>query len=280
MVKRQSLDSQTAEGFKATADAEPKEAAEAADAGATVGASPPSPGKGGKEDTVRINPFDADSDDSSYNLFDGSALGAQSLLPCKFGGGSVLEGEEGGAEKGGESGVGQNEGASGATTDNSKTAITDLPTRAHHPNHGTEVGNRRSEFAARTLLADEAETEARAEAAAGNKGYGFGVARKSGDGAAADGEFGNLATTAALTPDSVGPVPFSSESTATRSRVGSSEPPSSPAPASSLPSTARVERKGSRIAGMLRRFSSRDMDPADAFRIEPLDMDSDDEFGA
>lgn len=289
--------------MKAALDAEAKERAEAVDAEAKErveaaegdgdGASYPSPGNEGK-DAVRINRFDSDSDDSSLDLMDGRGPGARTFL--------VVEGEEEGGEEedDDESEESQNERASGLTADNSKNASTDPP-RVHHPNDGTEgSNNRRSEPPARKLPPGEAEAaeEAEAEGAVGNKGYGFGFVRKRGDGAAADSEIGNLAGTAALTPDSVGPVPFSLESTAPRSRVGSSEPPSSPAPAppskvgsneppsSPAPSPAngaRVERKVSRIAGLLRRFSSRDMyDPADALQIEPLEIGlaSDDEYGA
>lgn len=283
VVKRQSLDSQTSEGFKAGIDPEAQEKAEPADAGVTGGTSPLPTGSEEK-DTVRINPFDGDSDDSSYDLFDENALGAQTSPPSNLGDGSVQEGEEteGGQEEGGdESGASQNEEASGATAGDNKDANTDR-LRVYESDDGTEGRNGQPEPATRELHWGEGEAEAEVGEAAGCTGYGF--ARKNGVGcAAADGEFGNLASTAALTPDSVGPLPFSSGSTAPRSRTGSSEPPPSPTPASSLPNSARVERKVSRIAGLLRRFSSgdtSDLAGAQLEPLEPLEIDSDDEYGA
>lgn len=302
MVKRQSLD-KTAEGFKAGVDPEANERVDPADAGATTaGASRPHPepeAVSEVKDPARINPFDTDSDDdSSIDLIDGNGPGAQTFPPCNFVGGSVLEGEEGeedDAEEGDESRASLHEEASGATAGNSsssKNATTGPPPALQQPNDGIEgSNNRRSEPAVRKLLGGDAEAEADEEGAAGNKGYAFGFVEKSGDGdgAAADGDSGNFAATAALTPDSVGPGPFSLslDPNTPRSRGGSrgSEPSASPAPASSLPSSARVERKVSRIAGLLRRFSSsRDMsDPAEEalqLELEPLQIDSDDEYGA
>lgn len=294
VLKRQSLDSsQTSECFKAGVDleTEAKERVEPAGAGDTEGVSRPSPGNEDK-DAVCVNPFDVDSDDdSSFDLFDENGLGAQTSLRCNFEEGEGEDEEE-------DSGASQNEAASGATAGNSKNA----PPMARHPNDAAEGSNsnsnRPSEPTARKLFGVRAEVEPEAQAQAqpqaqageeepaGNKGYGFGFAHKGGDGgAAADDGFGNLGATAALTPESVGPVPFALESTAPRSRVGSSssEPPSSPAPESSLPNSARVERKVSRIAGLLRRLSSRDRgmsDPADALQLKPLEVDSDNQYGA
>eukprot|EP00752_Nemacystus_decipiens_P001235 g1234.t1 len=309
VVKRQSIDSsQTVEGFQAAADPEAKDRLKPDDAEARVSTGgdnhpQPSSGSEGKR-TPPINPFDSDCDDSSVDLLDESGLGAQEAsLPGNFGEASVFEreGRGGEGEEEEESGASENGRAAGATAGKSKNAAdADPPMVRRDPKDGTDHANRRSETVVRRkLLRGEAEAEAEAKAeegregAAGNKGCRFGLARKSGDGddgrAAADGESGNLAATAALTPDSVGPVPFSLDSTAPRSRGGSlhhgSELPASPAPAasSSLPDSVRVEGKVSRIAGVLRRFSSRDMsEPTEVLQIElePLQIDSDDEYGA
>lgn len=309
-MKRQSLDSSqtAAEGFKAGVDpeAEAKEREdreEPAVVEAIEGASAEETDKYQGNDTVRINPFDHDSGDSGFDLFDGDALGAQTSLPRNFGDASVLEGEEGEGDEEEEeeeedSGTSQNEGASGATVGGRKNATASAnsdPPVARHPNDGGEGNDSNNssppKLAARKLLGGQAEAGAGAGETAGNKSFGLGLAQKSADGdAAAEDDFGTLGATAALTPDSIGPVPFSLESAVPRSRVDSSssnssistsEPASSTAPASSLPNTARVERKVSRIAGLLRRLSSRETsDPANALRLEALDFDSDDEYGA
>lgn len=221
-------------------------------------------------------------DNHANDGLDGSQLGARILLPFNSWDGSV-SGEE--KEEEGESEARPTEETLPATPDDSsKNTNSDRPLD-HHANDGTElpvVGHalvdesKRPEDTVRELSGggEKGRREAR-----GREDYGF--AQDDGD-PPADDEIGNLAATAALTPDSVGPVPFSPGFTAPRSRTGSSETPSSWA-AGASPTADGVcvgSKASARVGGLLRPLGSRaNSDPADVLRLEPLEFDSD-EYGA
>ncbi|CAM9351160.1 unnamed protein product, partial [Ectocarpus sp. 6 AP-2014] len=276
-IKRQSLDKGAAGDIKAALETE------RAKMGVEEARDPTSNATEGG--TIGYNPFDDESDDESGGGGDGDTLGAsgldaRTLLPPDFCNGSV-SGEEVEGEGRGE--VLVSDVTSAATADNSRNPNNDRPLddgRKHATvvNMPSQHESRSSEPVGGDLF--EEGPEEREERR--RKGYGF-VPCEEDATTAADGEVVNMTATAALTPDSGGPVTFSPGSASPRSGVCSIETPpslaaSSPSPANS----SSVERTVSRVTGLLRRFSSRDIvdpDPAETLRLEPLEIDSDD-YGA
>lgn len=262
-VKRQSLEGGAGD-VKAALETE-RASEEARDPGSSA--------KGGG--TIGYNPFDDESDDESGggggSTLGASGLDARTVLPPDFCNGSVSE-EEGEGE--GRSEVLGNEATSAATADNSRKPNTDRPLddgtkRSAVVNMQPQHESRSSELVGGDLLGEgPGEREERRR-----KGYGFAPCEE-GATTAADGEVVNMTATAALTPDSGGPVTFSPGSASPHSGVCSIETPPSLAAGSPSPANSpSVERKVSRVAGLLRRFSSSeivDPDHAETLRLEPF----------
>ncbi|CAN0210030.1 unnamed protein product, partial [Ectocarpus sp. 8 AP-2014] len=276
-IKRQSLDKGAAGDIKAALETE------RAKMGVEEARDPTSNAKEGG--TIGYNPFDDESDDESGGGGDGDTLGAsgldaRTLLPPDFCNGSV-SGEEGEGEGRGE--VLVSEVTSAATADNSRNPNNDRPLDDGRK-HATVVNmppqheSRSSEPVGGDLFGEGPEEREERR----RKGYGFAPCEEDAT-TAADGEVVNMTATAALTPDSGGPVTFSPGSASPRSGVCSIETPPSLAAGSPSPANSpSVKRTVSRVTGLLRRFSSRDIvdpDPAETLRLEPLEIDSDD-YGA
>ncbi|CAM9378501.1 unnamed protein product [Ectocarpus fasciculatus] len=285
-VKRQSLERGAAGEIKAAL------ATERAEMGVEEARDPASSAKEGG--TLGYNPFDDESDDESGGggTSGASGLDTRTMLPPDFCNGSV-SGEEGEGEGRGE--VLLSEATSAATADNSRNPNTDRPLDGGakqstavnvQPQHETDAASvrpgpsspRSSEPVGGDLFVEGPEERGERR----RKGYGCAPCEEDAT-TATDGEVVNMAATAALTPDSGGPVTFSPGSASPRSGVcGIETPPSLAAGSPSPANSPSVERKVSRVTGLLRRFSSREIvnpNPAETLRLEPLDIDSDD-YGA
>lgn len=219
-----------------------------------------------------------DEDHGDSDGFNGSARGARISFSCNLGECSALE----------EEGIEACPGEDSSVGDKTNVESTDQPLDCHASDGkgrsaaGHELDDERGRREAITVKCLGEAVDG--EEAGISKERGFAQCAEEAAPAAADRVVeaaGTLAATAELTPDSAALVHFSPGSTAIRSTNGSmSETPTRPAAGSSSPAySTGMERKVSLVAGLLRRFSSREIanpDPVDALRVDPLDFDFDD----